>query len=55
MGQPKPPPVTFVDEASLDAAVLLLLRFDPEHHHPKDYVLTIAGAIVGTRLCRRGE
>lgn len=41
-----------VGRAMIDAAVDLLIRYDPDLHHPNDYVLTIAEAILGRRLQR---
>ena len=42
----------YVEDQRLDEAVDRLLRFDPEHHNPRDYVLSIAGAMLGAP-CRR--
>lgn len=44
-----------VERARLDAAADLLWRYDPEQHHPLDYVLTIAEAISGERFRRRRD
>lgn len=43
------------DTASIDAAVDLLVRYDPDHHDPRDYVLTIAQTILQKRLQRYDE
>ena len=48
-------PVIYVDAEHLAEAVSLLLRFDPEQHDPRDYVLTIAESIVAKARFRRGE
>ena len=38
------------DTAAIDEAVDLLSRYDPECHHPRDYVMSIAQTILGRRL-----
>ena len=38
------------DTAALDAAVDLLFQYDPECHHPRDFVMSIAQTILGRRL-----
>ena len=40
------------DTALIDEAVDLLFRFDPERHHPRDFVMTIGAAILGRPLAR---
>ena len=42
--------IIFRETAAIDAAVDLLFRYDPDRHHPRDYVLTIAGTILGRPL-----